>query len=296
MKAIRLQEWGRVLGTRLLGEEIRREVETLLDQGEIVNLDLSDVEVASPSFVDELVGKLFLQYGQEALRGRLRIVQAPPEIHALIRRMVGERLKERQAPPHPDQAEMPRQVQGGRLQEGPGEYVVPADSSSAPGLNPFEILAAVQRDYLTYVQTFQRFQNPEIRDWVLERVQSGTLLWKPPYIQLSRPFAPGDRLEDLVAEGLLHPGTPPVFRCDPEDPASPPVHPYRHQSEAIRRILPRPRGGGGGGGGRPPEPTSSSPPAPAPASRSPSASPSSPSACACATRAYRASRRSSYTR
>jgi hypothetical protein len=50
-------------------------------------------------------------------------------------------------------------------------------------VNPFTILSAVQRDYLTYVQTFQQFQNPQIRDWVLERVRSGTLLWKPPFIQ-----------------------------------------------------------------------------------------------------------------
>ena len=118
-------------------------------------------------------------------------------------------------------------------------------------MNPFTILSAVQQDYLTYVRTFQRFQNPEIRDWVLERVQSGTLLWKPPFVQISRPFAPGDTLEDLVAEGLLHSAAPPIFRHDPEDPASPPVHPYRHQSDAIRRILgsPPPRVGEGSGEG-----------------------------------------------
>jgi len=104
-------------------------------------------------------------------------------------------------------------------------------------MNPFEILAAVQRDYRTYVQTFQQFQNEAIERWISKRIESGTLLWKPPYVQLSRPFAPGDRLEDLVAAGLLHPGILPVFRRDPEDPASPPISPYRHQSEAIRRIL-----------------------------------------------------------
>ena len=104
-------------------------------------------------------------------------------------------------------------------------------------MNPFEILEAVQQDYLTYVRTFQRFQNPEIRDWVLEQVQSGTLLWKPPFIQISRPFAPGDALDTLVAEGLLHPATPPIFRHDPDDLASLPIQPYRHQSDAIRRIL-----------------------------------------------------------
>jgi len=118
-------------------------------------------------------------------------------------------------------------------------------------MNPFEILRSVQQDYLTYVRTFQRFQNPQIRDWVLERVENGTLLWKPPFVQLSRPFAPGDALETLVTEGLLHPDTPPIFRVDLDDPASPPVHPYRHQVEAIRRILgsPPPLAGEGTGKG-----------------------------------------------
>jgi hypothetical protein len=45
-------------------------------------------------------------------------------------------------------------------------------------MNPFEILAGVQSDCLTYVRAFQHFQNPEIRDWVLESSKHGTLLWK----------------------------------------------------------------------------------------------------------------------
>ena len=45
-------------------------------------------------------------------------------------------------------------------------------------MNPFEILANFQSDYLTYVRIFQHFQNPEIRDWVLERIEHGRLLWK----------------------------------------------------------------------------------------------------------------------
>jgi ATP-dependent helicase YprA (DUF1998 family) len=104
-------------------------------------------------------------------------------------------------------------------------------------MNPFNILESVQADYLTYVRTFQQFQNPEIRDWVLERVQSGTLLWKPPFIRLSRPFAPGDALADLVSKGLLHPATPSIFRRDPDDPASSPVQPHRHQTDAVHGIL-----------------------------------------------------------
>ncbi len=104
-------------------------------------------------------------------------------------------------------------------------------------MNPFDILANVQADYLTYVRTFQRFQNPTIRDWVMDRIEHGTLLWKPPFVQLSRPFAPGDTLATLVEEGLLHPETPPIFRADPDDASSPPIRLYKHQSDAIRAIL-----------------------------------------------------------
>jgi hypothetical protein len=104
-------------------------------------------------------------------------------------------------------------------------------------MNPFTTLSAVQQDYLTYVRTFQRFQNPAIHDWVMDRIEHGTLLWKPPFVQLSRPFAPGETLETLAEEGLLHPGSPPIFRTDPDDPNSSPVRLYQHQSEAIHHIL-----------------------------------------------------------
>lgn len=103
-------------------------------------------------------------------------------------------------------------------------------------MNPFDILAQVQEQYRTYVQTFQRFQNPVIRDWVMERIQNGTLLWKPPYVQLSRPFAPGELFESFIAAGVLHPQTPAIFRRDLDDPASLPHTPFRHQSEAVQRI------------------------------------------------------------
>jgi hypothetical protein len=217
METVELRQWGETLGTRLLGEEIRHHVEELVDRGEVVHLDFGGIQVASPSFVDELVGKLFQRYGEGALRGRLRVIGASLETQALIRRMVGERMKEAAASVMPDQpAVSPQKVPEARTVEQP----------FATGPDPFRLLEVVQQDYLTYVRTFQQFQNPEIRDWVLERVQSGTLLWKPPFVQLSRPFAPGDPLAGLVSEGLLHPATPPVFRSDADDPASPPVQPY----------------------------------------------------------------------
>jgi len=43
-------------------------------------------------------------------------------------------------------------------------------------MSPFTTLQHVQSAYLTYVHTFQKFQNPAIRDWVAERVRQDTSL------------------------------------------------------------------------------------------------------------------------
>ena len=104
-------------------------------------------------------------------------------------------------------------------------------------MNPFAVLSSIQQAYLTYVHTFQKFNNPAIQDWVAERVEQGTLLWRDPYIQLSRPFQKGDSLDQLVAEGLLHPDTPKCFTAEAGNRDAPPIRPYRHQSDAIRAIL-----------------------------------------------------------
>jgi ATP-dependent helicase YprA (DUF1998 family) len=104
-------------------------------------------------------------------------------------------------------------------------------------MNSFSVLHDVQSAYLTYVHTFQKFKNPAIQDWVAERVRSGTLLWKEPYVELSRPFASGETFDELIATGLLHPHTARCFTVEPGNRAAPPVRLYRHQSEAIRAIL-----------------------------------------------------------
>ena len=104
-------------------------------------------------------------------------------------------------------------------------------------LDPFAVLKAAQDDYRKYVRTFQRVLNPTIREWILDKVDSGTLLWKPPYVQLSRPYALGDTLKSLVTDDLLHEKIPTIFRTKVEDPNAGPVHPYIHQTQSIKKIL-----------------------------------------------------------
>lgn len=102
--------------------------------------------------------------------------------------------------------------------------------------NPFSTLNDIQNDYLTYVESFQQIKNPQIRTWIDQRREEGGLLWKPPYLQISLPFLPGDSLSTLVDEGVLHAGTRRFARQDKSDLSSPPIAPYSHQTEAIRKI------------------------------------------------------------
>ena len=103
-------------------------------------------------------------------------------------------------------------------------------------MNPFHVLSDVQDAYQTYVRTFQQFSNPEIDDWVTDRIDEGTLLWRDPYLQLDRRFKRGATLQELADEGLIHPETPKCFTAEAGNRQAEPIRPYKHQSEAIRSV------------------------------------------------------------
>ena len=94
-------------------------------------------------------------------------------------------------------------------------------------VNPFLALDEVKASYRRYVETFQRFRNPVIKQWVDKQIRSGTVLWQQPLIELNRRYAEGESLKSLTEEGLLQPQIPGIFR----------VTPHKHQSQAIRKIL-----------------------------------------------------------
>ncbi|MHC1588807.1 MAG: DEAD/DEAH box helicase, partial [Methermicoccaceae archaeon] len=104
-------------------------------------------------------------------------------------------------------------------------------------LDPFATLESIRTAYRQYVSTFQRFKNPVIRDWVDKKLDEGTVISKGPYIELNRRFAVGDAFDTFVDEGLLHPETPQCFTSDPHDKSSSVVELYRHQSDAVRKVL-----------------------------------------------------------
>ena len=71
----------------------------------------------------------------------------------------------------------------------------------AKSFDPLEALDRIKNNYRTYVSSFQKFKNPAIREWIDERIDEGTLLYKGPYIQINRRFSLGDSFDKLIEDG-----------------------------------------------------------------------------------------------
>lgn len=99
-------------------------------------------------------------------------------------------------------------------------------------LNPFDALDDVQHSYRSYVETFQNVDDDTIDAWIEDRIQSGTVLYKEPFVQLNKRFQQGSKLDSLVESGALHEGVLDVFTGAGGDP----IEPYKHQTEAIESI------------------------------------------------------------
>jgi ATP-dependent helicase YprA (DUF1998 family) len=93
------------------------------------------------------------------------------------------------------------------------------------------------RDYSDYTQSFIRIHDERIHKYVDASVASGAL-WPKPLIQLNPSFEPGDTIDTLVDDGVLHPECRHIFRKDKDKPEyhgqGRPLLLHRHQSEAVR--------------------------------------------------------------
>ncbi len=101
-------------------------------------------------------------------------------------------------------------------------------------MNVFAIRDQLISDYKSYVSSFINIRDEKIRRVVRDGLDSGAL-WPHPLIQLNPSFEPGERIEDLVDEGVLHPECARIFRIksDRHDPGQS-LRLHRHQSEAVR--------------------------------------------------------------
>jgi len=105
-------------------------------------------------------------------------------------------------------------------------------------VNVFELRQRLVDDYADYTRSFVAIRDERIRERVDTELEQG-LLWPDPIVQLNPAFEPGGTIDDLVAEGLLHPRCAQIFRRNKtaESPEGESLRLHRHQREAIERTL-----------------------------------------------------------
>jgi hypothetical protein len=81
------------LGTRVLGQEIRVQIESILDSKDFVVFDFSGVEFVSHSFSDECFGKLLLKLPFEELKSKSTFINASDLVKKTIALAINDRLK-----------------------------------------------------------------------------------------------------------------------------------------------------------------------------------------------------------
>jgi len=102
-------------------------------------------------------------------------------------------------------------------------------------MDVFHLRDQLIEDYRSYVSSFMAIRDARIRERV-ETSLTGGLLWPEPRIGLNPAFEPGGWVDDLVAQGLLHPECERIFRVDKSkaNPGGRRMRLHRHQVDAIR--------------------------------------------------------------
>jgi hypothetical protein len=81
-------------GTREVGSAVRLKLIEVIRQGQGVTIDLANKSRITPSFADELFGKLAADIGIERFRSLVQIVNVHPSvvplIHATVARRIGQ--------------------------------------------------------------------------------------------------------------------------------------------------------------------------------------------------------------
>lgn len=100
-------------------------------------------------------------------------------------------------------------------------------------MDVFELRNRLIDDYASYIRSFISISDKRIKDYVDDSLWEG-LLWPEPLIQLNPSFRPGKDIDELVADGTLHPECGRIFqKKTAEQPEGPPLRLHHHQQQAI---------------------------------------------------------------
>ncbi len=104
-------------------------------------------------------------------------------------------------------------------------------------LHPLKVAERIRDDYTRYLQTIYFFRDPSLRRQFREALSAPDFLTRGPLLEAAAPFRLGRSIEQMIREGVLHPG----FRtlCSDDLPLHRPL--YLHQDRAIEKVVVRGR-------------------------------------------------------
>ncbi|UXW85679.1 DEAD/DEAH box helicase [Microbacterium azadirachtae] len=108
-------------------------------------------------------------------------------------------------------------------------------------MDAFKVHRDVIEDYRRFTEGFVGAADPTIRDF-LEKQSAEGRQWPDPWLSLNPAFAAGGSVDELVAEGALHPDVARVFRVkkSEDDSGLPsPIVFHKHQRDAIETAATR---------------------------------------------------------
>jgi ATP-dependent helicase YprA (DUF1998 family) len=99
-------------------------------------------------------------------------------------------------------------------------------------LNPLQATRRIRDDYTRYLKTIYFFRDAELRSQFWQALATPDFLVRGPLLEAATPYRLGRTIEEMVEEGILHPG----FRelCSPVLPSDRPL--YLHQDRAVEKV------------------------------------------------------------
>ncbi len=100
-------------------------------------------------------------------------------------------------------------------------------------LHPLETADQIRKNYIRYLQTIYFFRDPSLRRQFREALSAPDFLTRGPILEAAAPFRLGRSVEQMIGDGILHPG----FRtlCSDALPLTRPL--YLHQDRAVEKIV-----------------------------------------------------------
>ena len=89
---IKFCEFGQSLGTRNLGNTIRKNIESNISIGNEVIFDLKNVDLLSNSFADECFGKLILKFDIKEIKSKTKFINVNNINRTIILKAINDRI------------------------------------------------------------------------------------------------------------------------------------------------------------------------------------------------------------